>query len=169
MPVRQPAEAPTTGASQRDSCDQRLGFARLAASWSRSHTFRSSPPPYPVSVPLAPMTRWQGTITAIGLRPLASPTARDAPGLPSLSGELAVADGLTVGNLLQLGPHPALEIGAVEPDRNLELRECAGKVGVELAGHLGEPRGRRAWPPAGAEARCFWPSMAMPVRNPSAR
>ena len=31
---------------------------------------------------LAPTTRWQGTTMETGFRPLASPTAREAPGLP---------------------------------------------------------------------------------------
>ena len=35
---------------------------------------RSSPPPYPVSCPDAPITRWQGTKMESGLRPLARPT-----------------------------------------------------------------------------------------------
>jgi len=52
------------------------------ASRSRSKRLRGSPPPYPVSAPDAPMTRWHGTITEMGLRPLARPTAREAPGRP---------------------------------------------------------------------------------------
>src|SRR4029453_16229445 len=44
----------------------------------------SSPPPYPVRLPSAPMTRWHGTTIGIGLAPLAMPTARDAAGsIPS--------------------------------------------------------------------------------------
>ena len=35
-----------------------------------------------MSVPFSPITRWHGTITVIGLRPTAAPTARDASGLP---------------------------------------------------------------------------------------
>jgi hypothetical protein len=35
-----------------------------------------------VSVPSAPITRWQGTMIAIGFAPLARPTAREAPGDP---------------------------------------------------------------------------------------
>ena len=40
------------------------------------------PPPYPVSLPLEPMTRWQGMMMGIGFDPLARPTAREALGLP---------------------------------------------------------------------------------------
>jgi len=40
------------------------------------------PPPYPVRLPLAPITRWQGSTRGMGLRPLAKPTARQAFGLP---------------------------------------------------------------------------------------
>lgn len=54
----------------------------VPASCSRSSSsrLRSVPPPYPVSAPSAPITRWYGTMTATGLRPLASPTARRAVG-----------------------------------------------------------------------------------------
>ena len=58
--------------------------ARYTPSWRSSHSLRSTPQPYPVSEPSAPMTRWHGTMIEIGLRPLARPTAREATGdLPS--------------------------------------------------------------------------------------
>ena len=44
-------------------------------SWTRSSIFLSSPPAYPVRLPLVPTTRWQGTTIAIGLCPTAPPTA----------------------------------------------------------------------------------------------
>ena len=52
-------------------------------SCASSQTFRSMPPPKPVIEPSAPMTRWQGTMIAIGFRPLAAPTARIALGFPT--------------------------------------------------------------------------------------
>src|SRR5690349_3921364 len=36
----------------------------------------------PVSLPVLPITRWQGTRTGQGLLPIAAPTAREAAGLP---------------------------------------------------------------------------------------
>src|SRR5713101_2684448 len=42
------------------------------------------PPPKPVSFPVLPITRWQGTTTGMGLAPLARPTARDPLGFPIL-------------------------------------------------------------------------------------
>src|SRR5882672_8901896 len=56
------------------------GFS-VTPSCCSSHRLRSSPPPYPVSDPLAPITRWQGTTILIGLEPLAWPTARTALGM----------------------------------------------------------------------------------------
>jgi len=53
-------------------------FPACFFSWSRSQRLRSMPPPYPVSEPLAPITRWQGTTIPTGLEPLARPTARTA-------------------------------------------------------------------------------------------
>ena len=51
-------------------------------SWASSHFFVGRPPPYPVNWPVDPMTRWHGTMIAIGLRPFAAPTARLAAGRP---------------------------------------------------------------------------------------
>ena len=42
----------------------------------------SMPPPNPVRWPLAPTTRWHGTMIGSGLRPLAAPTARALLGSP---------------------------------------------------------------------------------------
>ena len=55
------------------------------------------------------------------------------PSVADPAGELAVADGLAVGNVLELRPDPSLELGALEPDRDIELGEVAGEVGVQLA------------------------------------
>src|SRR6185295_19412711 len=54
----------------------------ITPSWRSSHRLRSSPPPYPVSVPLLPITRWHGITMPTGFEPLAAPTARDALGVP---------------------------------------------------------------------------------------
>ena len=45
--------------------------------------FRLIPLPYPVRLPLVPMTRWHGTTMATGFAPLAKPTARTDFGRPS--------------------------------------------------------------------------------------
>ncbi len=50
-----------------------------SASSARLH---DSPPPYP-PMPLLASTRWQGTMMAMGLRPLAWPTARGPLGRPT--------------------------------------------------------------------------------------
>src|ERR1043166_2307795 len=55
---------------------------RLPRSSARSCCLIGRPPPYPVSLPLDPMTRWQGMTIGSGLRPLARPTARHAALLP---------------------------------------------------------------------------------------
>ena len=49
---------------------------------AKSAALVASPPPKPVSLPVAPITRWQGTTMGSGLLPFAAPTARDAVGLP---------------------------------------------------------------------------------------
>ena len=42
---------------------------------SSRNRLRGNPPPKPTRLPSAPITRWHGTTTASGLRPLAAPTA----------------------------------------------------------------------------------------------
>src|SRR5262249_24554589 len=56
---------------------------RARPSSSCSARLRSSPPAYPVRLPSDPTIRWHGTIIAIGLRPVAVPAARTAPGCPA--------------------------------------------------------------------------------------
>src|SRR4051812_48950170 len=57
-------------------------FTSNPLSSARSVSLVSRPPPKPVSFPLLPITRWQGTTIGIGFAPLARPTARDPLGLP---------------------------------------------------------------------------------------
>ena len=85
------------------------------------------------------MTRWQGTMIDTGLRPLAKSDGAGGVRAPHPAGELAVADGLAVGDVLQVRPDRALEVGALEPDRDVEFGEVAAEVGVELADDVGEP------------------------------
>ena len=60
---------------------KRAGVVRLFSNSNKAR-LRSSPPPYPVRLPFAPITRWHGTMIDKGFAPLASPTARDAVGWP---------------------------------------------------------------------------------------
>ena len=61
--------------------DYRSSFSSVAlASRSSSFFFRHKPPPYPVSDPSEPITRWQGIRIAIRLSPFARATARTASG-----------------------------------------------------------------------------------------
>src|SRR5690606_40319701 len=82
-----PRRPPHTGGSlaragERDGSDYRTCRGRLPSSLSRN-SLVGRPPPKPVSAPLAPITRWQGSTIGSGLRPLAAPTAREAAGLPT--------------------------------------------------------------------------------------
>ena len=65
---------------------------------------------------------------AMGLRPFADPTARDAPGRPILPGELGVAHGLAVRNRSQPLPDLVLKGRAGHPQRQLEIAELALEV-----------------------------------------
>ena len=59
--------------------------ARPCASRASKFCLMGRPPPYPVSLPLLPITRWQGMMMGIGFAPFARPTAREALGLPTRS------------------------------------------------------------------------------------
>jgi hypothetical protein len=77
-------------------------------------------------VPSAPITRWPGTMITIGLRPLASPTAR------------AVADGRAERHPTQRRPHALLERGARGGERHRERGQTVGEVSVKLVARDGE-------------------------------
>ncbi|MNT96454.1 hypothetical protein D3C72_2385490 [compost metagenome] len=59
-----------------------MKWSTVCCSNASSQRLMGMPPAYPVSAPLLPITRWQGTMMLSGLRPLAAPTARTALGLP---------------------------------------------------------------------------------------
>src|ERR1700712_5138389 len=60
------------------------GRPTITDSKSSSARLSGRPPPKPVSAPLAPMTRWQGTTSGMGLLLQARPTAREALASPRL-------------------------------------------------------------------------------------
>src|SRR2546423_7983064 len=66
---------------------QNRSAAESGGDWLRScrssHRIMSSPPPYPPSVPSEAITRWPGTTSAIGFRPVAAPTPRVADRCPA--------------------------------------------------------------------------------------
>ncbi len=82
------------------------------------------------------MTRWHGTTTATGLRLLAVPTARTAPGGPAAAASCAVRGGLAVGDAPQGRPHLLLERRAGRADGDVELLPLAREVLAELADGL---------------------------------
>src|SRR5450755_2989749 len=63
---------------ERDACSPPQSSRSWRRSRASSFSLMGRPPPYPVSLPLLPITRWQGMMIGIGLDPLASPTAREA-------------------------------------------------------------------------------------------
>ncbi len=68
----------------------------------------------------------------IGLRPLAAPTARDAPWAADSRSDGAVAAGLAVGDRGQLGPDLPLKRRAATIEWDVEAPKTPGEVGVEL-------------------------------------
>ena len=64
----------------RDHWARRLDQGRTIPSSASRACFSSPPPAYPVREPSAPTTRWQGIKIGMGLRRLASPTARKPRG-----------------------------------------------------------------------------------------
>src|SRR6185369_7980425 len=70
-----------SGAKNKDGNTNEAGNRHDSS--SSSARLRARPPAYPVRLPLAPMMRWQGTMTLSGLRPVAAPAARALPGWPA--------------------------------------------------------------------------------------
>lgn len=95
------------------------------------------PPPYPVSEPSLPITRWHGTMMLTGLRPLAA----DGPDRVDVADDqrlLQVAARLPVRDVQQRPPHPQLEVGAMQVERYVELGQLAREVRRELPGNLAQ-------------------------------
>src|SRR5579872_3746672 len=67
--------------------------------------------------------------------------------------DLAVGDGLAEADGLQLSPDAPLERSAAGRQRQVEARERAGEVGIELASRLRERLPIRALDPIGADGR----------------
>lgn len=111
----------------------------VPASCSRSSSsrLRSVPPPYPVSAPSAPITRARhddrNGVAAVGQshRP-------PGGGLVDATRELAVADRLAVGDVLQRTPDASLERRAVHDERQIEAGALAREVVGQLAARIGE-------------------------------
>ena len=70
----------------------------------------------------------------IGFRPLAAPTAREAPGRPMRAGKLGVADRRSIRNRQQSLPDLFLKRRAGHVKRQIEGLEIALEIGVELLG-----------------------------------
>ncbi|GAA3038294.1 hypothetical protein GCM10020000_15600 [Streptomyces olivoverticillatus] len=89
--------------------------------------------------PEAPITRWHGTMMPTGFFPLARPTARDAPGgAPIRSASSPYESVCPYGIRCRPAPHPLLEGGALQPQRQVEAGQFAREVRGELALGLGE-------------------------------
>ena len=96
------------------------------------------PPAKPVSAPLAPTTRWQGTRIGAGFRPVAAPTARAAGGRPIASANLAVAARLPEGDALKLSPYKPLELGPLHVEGEVEVPTLPAEILLELADRVAE-------------------------------
>ena len=84
------------------------------------------------------MTRWHGQTMAIGLRPLARPTARALPGSPDARGDLAVAGGLAVGDRRAARSRRACSKARAAAGRSGEVE--VGALAGEVLAQLGDDR-----------------------------
>ena len=75
---------------------------------------------------------------AIGLWPLASPTARAAPAGADLFRDFAIGPGLTERDGQQRLPDAPLKFGALQVEFQLEVGQFARKIRVELVDNVAE-------------------------------
>lgn len=117
-----------TGRSFFNAAFRRNGQSKTPSRRS-SASFLSSPPPYPVSCPDAPITRWQGTKMESGLRPLARPTARAGGRTADLPGDVRITACFSIGDGGQRLPDRTLK-GCTDfkLQRQLELRAQAAEI-----------------------------------------
>jgi len=118
---------------------------------------RSTPPPNPVSVPPAPITRMAGDDDrdwVAGVGTADRPWGRWRADTPS---QLAVALGHAVRDLKQRAPDTALERAAARGERQIESLASAGEVLLKLSRDCVQAR-RRALPSAVARATGRGPS-----------
>ena len=102
------------------------------------YRLRSSPPAYPVRVPSAPMTRWQGTTIAIGFAPLARPDGAGGARLhPQPTGDLAVRRCLPERDRAA-APRRAAGSRCRRRQRKVEVLEVTCEVRLQLAPRLDE-------------------------------
>jgi len=127
-----------------------------APSCSSSQRLRSSPPPKPVSAPLAPTTRWQGTMMGIGFFPLAAPTARGEAHVAQAARQVAIAQGAPVRDGAEDIPHAPLKRRAGRVQGDVEGRGGPAEVLRELLAGSGEKTTRRSAPvpPTGRDFPC---------------
>lgn len=105
------------------------------------------PSPNPVSVPSAPITRWQGSTIGNGLRPLAAYHAHHAHHAYraydtrriNATCEARIARGLAVRNGGESRPDLSSQWSAAEPKRQIERLASAGKILEQLRASSFEP------------------------------
>ena len=94
------------------------------------------PPAYPVRLPSAPVTRWQGTNIDSGLAPIAFATARTAVGRPMRRAIVAYDTVVRYG--VQFAPYSFTEVGAYVQQWAAEFERATCEVSVERqCGHVG--------------------------------
>ncbi len=111
-----------------------------APSSASRNALASRPPANPVSLPVAPITRWHGVTIEIGFLPFAAPTARTASGLPICLRDLAVRSRFAERDRQQRVPDFSLEHRAPRVQRHREARPAAGEILFELTLGLHDDR-----------------------------
>lgn len=116
-------------------------FAMSAPSRASKFIFRSSPPAYPVRLPLLPITRWQGMIILIGLCPTAPPIAcADMLEIPfcraiSLS-NIFISNYFSIRYLLQDFPYSNSEGCVIQQESRCKVRFLSTEIAIQPFGCL---------------------------------
>ena len=111
-----------------------------APSSASRNALASRPPAKPVSLPVAPITRWHGVTIEMGFLPLAAPTARTASGCPILPATWPYGSRFPERDGQERVPDLALKGGAPWVQRHRESRPAAGEIFLELTLGLHDDR-----------------------------
>ena len=92
-----------------------------------------SPPPYPVSLPLLPITRWHGITTGNRVGAIGKTDGSARFGISDSDSELAVGDSRAIRDFAEIAPNFQLERSALGRELQIEFFQLSSEISLQLA------------------------------------